>query len=77
LKEIGEDTEYLIDSFPVAICDRIGIFNIKLIKSADYRGYAVSKKRYFYGVKVHLLTTRSNTPVEFTILPSEANDFWL
>lgn len=74
VKEIGEDPEYLIDSFPVPMCDNIRIFNVKLIKSEDYRGYTASKKRYFYGVKVHLLTTRSGIPVEFTILPGEAND---
>jgi len=39
-----------------------------------HRGYIASKKRYFYGVKVHLLTTRSGIPVEFAILPGEAND---
>jgi hypothetical protein len=59
LKEVVCETEYLIDSFPVAICDNIRIFNVKLIKSEEYRGYIASKKRYFYGVKVHLLTTKS------------------
>jgi IS5 family transposase len=74
IKEVTGETEYLIDSFPVAICDNIRIFNLKLIESEEYRGYIASKKRYFYGVKVHLLTTRSGIPVEFAILPGEAND---
>lgn len=74
IKEITGETEYLIDSFPVAMCDNIRIFNVQLIKSEDYRGYIASKKRYFYGVRVHLLTTKTGIPVEFAILPGEAND---
>jgi len=74
VKEMNEDGEYLLDSFPVPMCDNIRIFNIKLIKSEEYRGYIASKKRYFYGVKVQLLTTKSGIPVELSILPAEAND---
>jgi hypothetical protein len=73
-KEMSEDSEYLLDSFPVPICDNIRIFNVKLINSEEYRGYTASKKRYFYGVKVQLLTTKSGIPVELSILPGEAND---
>lgn len=73
-KEMNENSEYLLDSFPVPMCDNIRIFNAKLIKSEEYRGYIASKKRYFYGVKVQLLTTKSGIPVELSILPGEAND---
>lgn len=74
LKEISDCTEYLLDSFPVPICDNIRIFNVKLIKSKEYRGYTASKKRYFYGVKIQLLTTKSGIPVEFAFMPGSAND---
>jgi hypothetical protein len=74
LKEISDCTEYLLDSFPVAICDNIRIFNVKLIKSEEYRGYIASKKRYFYGVRVQLLTTKSGIPVEFVLMPGSASD---
>jgi hypothetical protein len=73
-KEMSESSEYLLDSFPVPMCDNIRIFNVKLIKSEEYRGYIASKKRYFYGVRVQLLTTKSGIPVELSILPGEAND---
>jgi hypothetical protein len=59
LKQISDCTEYLLDSFPVPMCDNIRIFNVKLIKSEEYRGYIASKKRYFYGVRVQLLTTKN------------------
>ncbi|MDF5715665.1 MAG: IS982 family transposase [Rhizonema sp. NSF051] len=74
LKETSDCTEYLLDSFPVLMCDNIRIFNVKLIKSEEYRGYIASKKRYFYGVKIQLLTTRSGIPVEFVFLPGSASD---
>jgi hypothetical protein len=74
LKETSDCTEYLLDSFPVPICDNIRIFNVKLIKSEEYRGYIASKKRYFYGVRVQLLTTKSGIPVEFVFMPGSASD---
>ncbi len=74
LKESSDYTEYLLDSFPVPMCDNIRIFNAKLISSEQYRGYIASKKRYFYGVRVQLLTTKDGIPVEFVILPGSASD---
>jgi hypothetical protein len=74
LKESEENTEYLLDSFPVPMCDNIRIFNVKLINSEQFRGYIASKKRYFYGVRVQLLTTKTGIPVEFVFLPGSASD---
>ena len=74
LKEMSDSTEYLLDSFPVPMCDNIRIFNVKLIHSEEYRGYIASKKRYFYGVRVQLLTTKCGIPVEYVFLPGSAND---
>lgn len=74
LKETSGCTEYLLDSFPVALCDNIRIFNVKLIKSEEYRGYIASKKRYFYGVRVQLLTTKTGIPLEFVFMPGSASD---
>lgn len=45
LKEISDSTEYLLDSFPVSICDNIRIFNVKIIQSEQYRGYIASIER--------------------------------
>jgi hypothetical protein len=74
IKEISDSTEYLLDSFPVPICDNIRIFNVKLIKSEELLGYIASKKRYFYGVRVQLLTTKGGIPVEFVFMPGSASD---
>lgn len=74
LKQTSDTTEYLLDSFPVPMCDNIRIFNVRLIRSEQFRGYIASKKRYFYGVRVQLLTTKTGIPVEFVFLPGSAND---
>jgi len=42
--------------------------------SQEYRGYISSKRRYFYGVRVHLLSTSCGIPVEFIFLPGSAHD---
>jgi hypothetical protein len=67
LKQLNGSTEYLLDSFPVPVCENIRIFQARLVKSEEYRGYIASKKRYFYGVRVHLLSTKDGIPVEASI----------
>lgn len=74
LKALNASTEYLLDSFPVPICDNIRSSRAHLVRSEDYRGYIASKKRYFYGIRVQLLSTKEGIPVEFAFLPGEAND---
>jgi hypothetical protein len=74
LKAINSTTEYLLDSFPIPICDNIRISRVRLVRSEDYRGYIASKRRFFYGIRVQLLATSTGIPVEFAFLPGEAND---
>lgn len=74
LKELHWDTRYLLDSFPVAVCDNIRIARCRLAKGELYRGKVCSKRRYFYGVKVQLLATSDGLPVEFCILPGGCAD---
>lgn len=74
LKKINVSSEYIIDSFPISICDNIRIPRCKMIKSEDFRGYIKSKRRYFYGIKVHILTTSDGIPVEYTFLPGRFHD---
>lgn len=74
LKQVNGSTEYLLDSFPVPVCDNIRIYQARLVNCEEYRGYIASKKRYFYGVRVHLLSTKDGIPVEFVFLPGSAND---
>lgn len=74
LKELPWESRYLLDSFPVAVCDNIRIPRCRLARDEIYRGKTASKRRYFYGVKVQLLATSDGLPVEFCILPGGCAD---
>lgn len=73
-KQANASTQYLLDSFPVEICDNIRIKRCRLARGENYRGKCVAKRRYFYGVKVHVVTTDSGLPVEFAFMPGRASD---
>ena len=64
-KALNVNSIYSIDSFPIAVCDNYRIKRCKLYRNSAYRGYIASKKRYFYGLKVHIMVTQSGEPVEF------------
>ena len=63
-KALNADAVYVIESLPIAVCDNIRIARSKLYTEKQYRGYTASKRRYFYGVKIHLLVTQDGYPVE-------------
>lgn len=67
LKELNTSSQYLIDSFPVSVCRNIRIPRCKLLQHKDYRGKNASKREYFYGFKVQIITTKEGIPVEYFI----------
>jgi hypothetical protein len=73
-KTLNADAIYVIDSFPVAVCDNIRIRRSKIYSSEDFRGYQASKKRYFYGLKIHLMVTQDGQPVECFLTPGGFGD---
>lgn len=65
-KLLNTESVYSIDSFPIPVCDNIRIPKSKIYDGDEaYRGYQASKKRYFYGIKIHLMVTETGEPVEF------------
>jgi len=74
LKEVCGESEYILDSFPVAVCDNIRIMRSKLLSGNKWRGYTASMRRYFYGIKVQLLVTRSGIPIHFCFVPGKQAD---
>lgn len=73
-KQMNEESVYVIDTFPLPACDNYRIRRSRRYQGEDYRGYQASKKRYFYGLKLHLLTTIQATPVEFFLTPGSCAD---
>ena len=73
-KSVNEEGIYVLDSFPLPACDNIRIRRCRLYREEHYRGYQASKRRFFYGLKVHLLVTASGAPVEFFLTPGHFSD---
>jgi len=73
-KHLNEKSVYVIDSYPIAVCDNYRIQRSKLYQGEDFRGYIASKKRYFYGLRIHLLVTEHGEPVEFFLEPGALSD---
>jgi len=73
-KTLNTDAIYVIDSIPIAVCDNIRIRRSKIYSHEDFRGYQASKKRYFYGLKMHLMVTQEGQPVECFLTPGGFGD---
>ena len=73
-KTLNTDAIYVIDSIPIPVCDHIRIRRSKISSHEDFRGYQASKKRYFYGLKVHLMVTQAGQPVACFLTPGGFGD---
>lgn len=59
------NNEFIIDSFPVPVCQNARTWRCKLFPHKIYHGYCASKKSYYWGLKVHMLVTKEGVPYEF------------
>ena len=66
--------EYIVDAFPISVCRNIRIQNCRILQGEAIRGYNVSKKEYFYGMKATVITTRSGCPVQALLCPGGEHD---
>lgn len=73
-KDLNEQSLYVVDSFPVAACDNYRIRRSRRYRGEVWRGYQASKKRYFYGLKLHLMVSGHGEPVEFFLTPGSWSD---
>ncbi len=74
IKELNLESRYTLDSFPVAVCDNIRINRCRIAQGTQFRGYLASKRRYFFGVRVQVISTVEGVPVEFCVLPGRLSD---
>lgn len=65
---------YIIDSFPVPVCQNIRISRCNIYPEKEFTGYNAVKKSYFHGLKVHLITTIDGRPVEILLTPGNVSD---
>jgi hypothetical protein len=73
-KDLNSESVYIIDSFPMASCDTSRIRRSRRYQGEAYRGYSASRKRYFYGLRLHLVVTATGAPVEMFLTPGKDAD---
>jgi len=73
-KSLNSQSIYVIDSFPIAACDNYRICRSRRYTGEAWRGRQASKKRFFYGLKIHLMVTEHGQPVEFFLTPGSTSD---
>ena len=77
-QQMNPEQQYAVDSMPVPACDNIRIQRCRLYRRKQhretFRGYSASKRRYVYGLRVHLLITATGKPVEVALAPASQAD---
>ncbi len=65
---------YSVDSFPVELCNITREKQVNLWSDVCLKGYNASKKKFFYGFKVHMVVTTNKEPVHFFISEGSMHD---
>lgn len=77
-KQSQPEQTYVVDSLAIAVCDNIRIKRCRIYPCGEhgetFRGYIASKRRYFYGLRVHLLISGAGEPVEFSLAAGSEAD---
>lgn len=73
-KKLNGSQIYSVDSFPVEICQIQREKRSKLWQDILLKGYNASKKKYFYGFKVHMVVTTNQEPVSCYISEGSVHD---
>jgi len=73
-RELNVDCVCSIDTFPIPVCDNVRISLAKIYRDKACRGYIPSRRRYFCGLKIHLMVTEEGQPDEFFLTPGSLGD---
>ena len=72
--QLNSERLYVIDRFSLSVCDNLRIRRCRRDPGAAWRGYQPSRRRDFYGLKIHRLVTAQGQPVEFFLTPGAYSD---
>lgn len=73
LKDMAGAADYQLDSFPLPACERVRIGRCRILQGKQWCGRCASMGRYFYGIKLQVLTL-GGVPVELVVVPGREND---
>ena len=72
--QLLSEKEFILDSTSLEVCDNIRIIRCKMLEGKEFRGYKASFRRYFYGLRLQLLTTSEGVPVQYFITEASMHD---
>ena len=73
-KDLNKHSIYVLDSFPIVVCDNYRITRSRRYHGEVWHSYQARKKQFFYGLKLHLMVTGKGQPVEFFLTPGSWSD---
>ena len=53
----NQSLEYLVDSMPVEVCMNVRSYRCRLLTGRQFIGFCKAKKKFYYGFKIHMITT--------------------
>jgi hypothetical protein len=65
---------FAVDSFPVSYCQKNRIDKRKHFLEHRYIGFSASKKKYFCGIKVHMVVSNQGRPIEIQLRAGSESD---
>lgn len=70
----GLPNEFIVDSFPVRVCQSIRMHRSRLFQASNFIGFNACRKEFFRGVKVHALVTTHGRPWIVWMTPGNVHD---
>lgn len=73
-KQSAPQADYALDTMPVPALENARIPRARLYRDACFRGYQASKRRFFFGLKLHMVVDAHGRPVEAMLTPGSVSD---
>ncbi|MBK4850314.1 IS982 family transposase [Enterococcus faecium] len=73
-KHIKGELVGIIDSFPSPLCKPVRNRRAKILNQLAKIGYNSTKNAYFYGLKIHIIVTKTGFPVTYSITDPSVHD---
>ncbi len=70
----GLPNEFIVDSFPLRVCQNIRMHRSRLFSASHFIGFNACRKEFFRGIKVHALVTTYGRPWIVWMTPGNVHD---
>jgi Transposase DDE domain len=70
----GLPDAFVVDSFPVRVCQSIRMHRARLFGGTEFKGYNACRHEYFRGLKIHAVVTTTGRPLIVWATPGCVHD---